>query len=94
MAKPKEFFYIIERAKLDELGVAVVLDMLRYDGAAVECNAPDGYYLFRIEGHGPHLARWQSFGITIPSGHISSSAYDMRFVEDAIRKAGEKAGVL
>lgn len=44
--------------------MADVLDMLRYDGATVVSNAPEGTYLFRVEGHEPEVRRWQSFGVT------------------------------
>jgi hypothetical protein len=64
MPKRKEFFYAIPKHVIHELGIAPVLDMLRYDGATIECNAPEGWYLFRIEGHGPHRERWTSFGVT------------------------------
>lgn len=43
-------------------GVEGLLDMLRYDHAVVEGNAPGGYHLFSIEGHEPEVARWRSFG--------------------------------
>lgn len=81
-----EFFYAIPRDLLDRMGVAPTLDMLRYDGSTVECNAPVGFYLFRMEGHGPHLERWASFGITdIIQGN------DRVEVDMAVEKA-KKAG--
>lgn len=72
MSKPKSktVYYAIRREKLADEPVAAVLDMLRYDGAIVECNPPSGYWMFsitRTDGAWPtvHYDRWQSFGITV-----------------------------
>lgn len=79
----KRIYYTIERGQLNELGVSVVLDMLRYDGASVEHNAPSGYYLLSNE-HGPELGRWQSFGIDIAVS--SKSLSDTLFYTRQIAK--------
>lgn len=62
MKTPKRFWYTIPRADLESLAVEDVLDMLRYDGATVHSNPPDGFYLFSSE-LGPVIDRWRSFGI-------------------------------
>jgi hypothetical protein len=74
MAKAKAAtFYAIERAALHRLEVASVLDMLRYDGATIQCNAPLGFYLLRTEGSGPELGRWRSFGVLIDARLVDRS---------------------
>lgn len=72
MAKPKErtVYYAISRAQVNDAPAAAMLDMLRYDGARVESNSPNGYWLFsitRTDGSWPkvHSDRWRSFGLTI-----------------------------
>lgn len=62
--KPEVYHYTIPRADVESMPVFDMLDMLRYEGATVESNAPDGYYLFRVEGKEPEVRRWRSFGIT------------------------------
>jgi hypothetical protein len=66
MAKVKESYYLISREDVDRMDVSHLLDMLRYDGAKVECNPPDGYYLFKTQNFsGPCVERWKSFGIRV-----------------------------
>ncbi len=57
---PKLTYYLIKRADVERLDVAGVLDMLRYDDAHVEPNAPEGFYLFS-NVKGPCWERWESF---------------------------------
>jgi len=83
MAQPKErtIYYAISRAKLNDEPVAAVLDMLRYDGAMVENNGPDDYWMFsitRTDGRWPivHYDRWLSFGITVDAE--SADALELR----------------
>lgn len=61
--KPEVHFYTVPRADIEKMAVEDVLDMLRYDGAQVISNAPEGFYLFRVEGKEPEVARWRSFGV-------------------------------
>lgn len=63
--KPKFILYAIPRSVIEGMYVEDLLDMLRYDGATVQSNPPDGHYLFRIEGGYKHPAvdRWRSFGV-------------------------------
>lgn len=65
MKRQKRYFYLIAREQLAGRSlVAGVLDMLRYDGATVECNAPAGYYLLAAPNP-PAVARWASFGVKL-----------------------------
>lgn len=70
MAKERTIYYAISRAQVNDAPAAAMLDMLRYDGARVENNSPNGYWLFSItrsDGASPivHVERWRSFGLTI-----------------------------
>jgi len=71
MKEKRTYFLIREenRARyrgLNELPVPEVLDMLRYDVARVESNAPPGFYLLSSAAFAaPHADRWASFGIDI-----------------------------
>jgi hypothetical protein len=78
-------YYVIPRATLDDLGVHSTLDMLRYDGATVECNPPDGYYLLRCEGRGPCVERWSSFGVSIAPWQVDRTATGPWRVNDQVR---------
>ena len=80
-------FYLIEKEHLRSAtfggaGVEGVLDMLRYDGALVESNAPAGYWLLSAESH-PEVARWRSFGIKIILAPLCRDAFD---VQEFLRK--------
>ncbi len=55
-------WYLIPRRYLEDLATPAVLDMLRYDGARVEGNAPAGFYMLSNKT-GPAVARWASFGV-------------------------------
>jgi len=63
MAKSeRRWFYLIERRRFDNLTAHDALDMVRYDAARVECNAPTGYYLLSTGAdHGPNLDRLRSY---------------------------------
>lgn len=63
--KPKFTLYAIPATTIEAMRVEEVLDMLRYDGATVQSNPPDGHYLFRIDDpfRQPNVARWASFGV-------------------------------
>lgn len=89
--KTRETYYLIERRQLNALPADAVLDMLRYDGATVECGSPTGFYLLRTEGLvGPHLARWRSFGVTV--AFIADSASDAtRWAQLAQKEAARGA---
>lgn len=67
MSKSKRFYYTIKKTSLEDLGVASVLDMLRYDQAVIHYNPPKGMYLLSNES-GPCHDRWRSFGIQIVQG--------------------------
>lgn len=80
-AKTRTIYYAIKRDKLQDEPVFAVLDMLRYDGAVVECNPPDGYWMFsitRTDGAWPsvHHDRWASFGIVVDAE--ADSTYALR----------------
>lgn len=61
---PRPVLFAIPVDQLRELDIDSLLDMLRYDGAEVVSNPPDGHYLFRKDsGAMPTAARWASFGI-------------------------------
>lgn len=62
--KPKRIYYLIRRQHLNGHQVEAVLDMLRYDASLVECNAPEGFWLFS-NVNGPDVARWKSFAIDV-----------------------------
>lgn len=84
MKRKKKVYYLIRRNKLEEwMGVAAVMDMLRYDGARVEPNAPTGFYLLSNE-HGPEVQRWKSFGI-----EIDAVLKDQFEAHDVARKLSE-----
>jgi hypothetical protein len=65
--KNKRWYWLTERAKFDHATAHHALDALRYDGARVESNAPEGYYLFSTDAEthhqGPVLARLASHGL-------------------------------
>lgn len=68
MAKiPKRWYWLVPRAQFDLISSWATLDILRYDGALVLHNPPDGFYLFEADAdrhpHGPNEARLASFGI-------------------------------
>jgi len=60
--KEKRWWYVARRETLDDLPVPTVMDMLRYDQARVELNAPkDWYLLSKVEEGGyprPNSDRW------------------------------------
>lgn len=66
--KVKKFYYVLKSDVVDQGMIARdVLDMLRYDGAMVEHNAPAGFWLLSKEyAYGrPCEERWQRFGARI-----------------------------
>jgi hypothetical protein len=68
MAQERRRYYLIVREQFDKLTAHDALDALRYDGARVEHNPPDGFYLFSVEGNvggrGPNVERLRShFGL-------------------------------
>lgn len=68
MAKPKAMvYYLISRRAVNDMPAGAVLDILRYDYARVESNAPDGYYLFSVDAdrNGPTIERWKSYGLRV-----------------------------
>lgn len=76
--KPKRVWWLIRRADLAGQPTEAVMDMLRYDGARVECNAPSGYYLLSSDyTSAPNVARWASFGIAIASLCSEYAAHDV-----------------
>lgn len=80
--KAKRIYYLISRSAINETPVEAVLDMLRYDGAVVECNAPPGYYLLSSDNRGaPHRARWHSFGLI-----VSQEGFSLGDLHDWARK--------
>ena len=67
-AKPESrWWYVAKREAIDNEPAAAAMDMLRYDGARVECNAPTGFYLLSKSANfgEPCAPRWASFGIKI-----------------------------
>lgn len=96
LKKRERHFYLIEREHLRSalFGVAVfegLMDMLRYDGATVENNAPDGYWLLSSENP-PGVARWKSFGITIRVMDLCRNAFDIREILEDERKRAARRG--
>lgn len=67
MRQPPHVYYLIPRTAIEHLPVNAVLDMLRFDAATIECNAPPGFYLLS-NTHGPERARWASFGVSTIHG--------------------------
>jgi hypothetical protein len=65
----RRYWYMVRKELLDSLEVFHVMDLLRYDWARVEPNAPEGFYLLsKLQTGGyaePAAAHWQSFGIQI-----------------------------
>ena len=62
--KPLFALFAIPREQVEGMGVEELLDMLRYDGAVPQSNAPEGHYLFRAEGkYMPEHRRWASMGV-------------------------------
>lgn len=75
--KVKKFWYVVKSDVVDEAMIARdVFDMLRYDGANVECNAPAGFWLLSKEyAYGrPSEERWQRFGARIYIVSIGTEA--------------------
>lgn len=62
--EPMQFWFLVRRDKLEQLGVADALDLLRYDAAVPKSNPPEGFYLFTCD-HLPTVDRWSSFGTPI-----------------------------
>lgn len=91
MAKQKRSYYLIEKAQLEDVargcGISGVMDMLRFDGAKVECNAPNGFWLLSCEGD-PGVARWRSFGIKVVA--VSTDPFTISKV--AARLQAQKGG--
>lgn len=70
MTKQKSrWWYVTKSEHLEGHSVGAVMDMLRYDGARVECNAPVGFWLLSKEADGgyppPNEERWRSFMIRV-----------------------------
>ena len=59
--KSHQFIISREKALNNPEGL---IDMLRYDGATVESNAPEGKYLLACP-HTPTTERWVSFGLMV-----------------------------
>ena len=57
-------WYLLKRDDVQEMPIEAMMDMLRYDGARVHCNGPDGFWLLSTDGE-PCEARWKSFGIQL-----------------------------
>lgn len=88
MAKPTRYFYLIARDQLTgwpKTGAPVegVLDMLRYDYARIEPNAPEGFYLLSAD-HPPGVERWASFGVRI--AWIGHDPYEAALAAPKLRK--------
>ena len=96
MKRDKQWFYLIEKEHLRSqtfgVGVEGVLDMLRYDGARIESNAPDGYWLLSCLGNYPVVARWKSFGIRIRVMDLCRNALDVREILEDERKREAQRG--
>ena len=62
MKLPKRWYWLTERRKFTDMPADQVIDLLRYDGARVETNAPTGYYMFSAEGtRGPVVERLRTY---------------------------------
>lgn len=94
-----KFWYVIKRDAFANIQAESVLDMLRYDGARVECNAPPGYWLLTKHAKDaapPNEARWKSFMLkvyVVSRGYYAPSRSEVdAFVkaEDAKTAAAEK----
>ncbi len=85
--KVKKFWYVLKSDVVDEALIARdVLDMLRYDGAKVECNAPAGFWLLSKEvAYGrPCEERWQRFGARIYIIAIDTDAPDPGRIKETV----------
>lgn len=92
MAKATErrWFWVTRKDAVDELPTWLALDVLRYDGARVLANPPDGFYLFESE-FAPNLERLQSYGVKPAWWTTTATSYDRaRF--DIDRVLAERAG--
>ena len=105
MKLERRWWYVIKRHELDRMYVPLesMMDMLRYDAARVESNAPAGLYLLSksAEGYaagqgGPCVERWTSFGIevyVISKGQYSPGPDDVNRVivaQDEVESARRK----
>ena len=76
MKRETYWYFLIEREVLRDYvatqGPDGLMDMLRYDGATVECNAPTGFWMLSKPNTPPTRERWASFGIKIEGGWPSS----------------------
>jgi hypothetical protein len=56
-------YWLIRRERLEDLPAPVLLDLLRYDGARVENNSPERFWMFSSDfATAPHEPRMSSFG--------------------------------
>lgn len=57
------WFWLTRRDLFDDMPAHAALDLLRYDAARVESNAPPGYYLFSSDGElaGPQVQRLRTY---------------------------------
>jgi hypothetical protein len=63
------WYWLVPAAQFDHVSAHQALDLLRYDGAIVESNAPPGYYMFSCDPtyhpRGPQTDRLRSHGVTV-----------------------------
>lgn len=62
--RKKTYRYTASTVAIDRMGTRALMDMLRYDGARVLSNPPEGTYLFESDTP-PSAGRWASFGVKI-----------------------------
>ena len=88
MKKETRYYFLIEQATLRKAvrscGFDSLLDMLRYDRAIVEHNAPVGYWLFSSP-HTPTIDRWGAFNI-----RLSGISYGFEVLFDMQKGAGHE----
>ena len=87
---PRRVYFAIPAAEVRQMGVAGALDMLRFDSAEVESNAPVGHYLFSSDRE-PTRARWVSFGVRTIYGSYAYVADCIRDIEAAKKNAPDAA---
>ncbi len=95
--KVKKFWYVLKTDMVDEAMIARdVFDMLRYDGAKVEGNAPAGFWLLSKEyAYGrPCEERWQRFGVRIYIIAIDTDAPDPGRVRETVEIEDKRIAAL
>lgn len=73
---PLRHYFTIRRDVLESMQPRALLGMLRYDGAKIEGNAPNGEYLLSSD-HPPTIGRWRSFGVQVTDTWQARHALDM-----------------